>query len=71
MSAQGQTLPIDNVRGTSALPPITTELVRRGERRKGPRSDIDLLAAVRAFYPDLNAAERRELAVHVGVLRGR
>jgi hypothetical protein len=67
MSAQGQTLPIDNVRGTSALPPITTELVRRGERRKGPRSDIDLLAAVRAFYP----AERRELAVHVGVLRGR
>ena len=35
LAALGQTLPIANVRGTSALPPIATELVRRGERRKG------------------------------------
>ena len=31
----GQTLPIDNVRGRSALPPIATELLHCDKRRSG------------------------------------
>ena len=29
-------LPIDHVRGMSVMPPIATDLRRRGERRNGP-----------------------------------
>jgi hypothetical protein len=36
MSAQGQFLPIESIGGVSALPLIATELLRQGERRKGP-----------------------------------
>jgi drug/metabolite transporter (DMT)-like permease len=39
-AARGQTRPIDDVCAMSALPPIATELVRRGKRRKGPRGNI-------------------------------
>jgi len=60
MSVMGQTLPIDHVRGTSALPPIATELVRRGERRKGhvwtvpalqEESDFSAKRSGAAMYP--------------------
>ena len=70
-SAVGQERPIHDVQFESAYPPIASESLHRGKCRDGPRSDIDLLAPVRVFYPGLNAAERRELTVHAAVLRSR
>jgi len=51
--------------------PFQPELAMGAVADAGPRSDIDFLVSLRAFYPGHNAVERRELTVHVGVTRGR
>jgi len=45
MSQMGQQRRFERVSATSAIPPIATELLRRGERRKGPGRDIEDIAS--------------------------
>jgi len=77
LKEQSSLLDLMSHHDSSSLPFAATEsanIVPRNCRlfqQNLPRSDIDLLAPVRVFYPGLNAAERRELTVHAAVLRSR
>ena len=71
MSQLGHLRRFGCARGMSALPPIATESLRRGNRRKGPRADIPITTCASGIGAVTACASERKLAVRPGRTAGR